>query len=238
MVNTRNREPSEHVATKIGGRVCVDFMEGIGNPDANGGVKSMLIGVDENTDQTGVIAVKNSSQPHMLLEKLLEEMFRGEVRVKRLRLDNQFNTTGVQNWADEKEIILEFIVPYKHHQNGIPERRIRTLSDISHALLDTCDGKINLLPYAIVHAADVLNLWPTEENDEGQKICPLEKAQKRKQNRQDMPVFGCLAVVPVPPDQISAHTSPNARMRDRGAETIYLGRGSPFGKSGVLVWVG
>ena len=76
MVNTRNREPSEHVATEIGGRVCVDFMEGIGNPDANGGVKSMLIGVDEHTDQTGVIAVKNSSQPHMLLEKLLEEMFR------------------------------------------------------------------------------------------------------------------------------------------------------------------
>ena len=101
LVNTRNRQPSEHVATEIGGRVCVDFMEGIGNPDANGGVNSLLVGVDESSDQTGVIAVKNSSQPHMLLEKLLEEMFREEVPVKRLRLDNQFNTIGVHKRAEE-----------------------------------------------------------------------------------------------------------------------------------------
>ena len=53
----------------------MDFMEGIGNPNANGGVNSLLVGMDENSDQTCVIAVKNSSQPHMLLEKLLDEMF-------------------------------------------------------------------------------------------------------------------------------------------------------------------
>jgi hypothetical protein len=41
-VNVRNQEPSDNITAKVGKRLHVDFIEGIGDPNANGGVRSML----------------------------------------------------------------------------------------------------------------------------------------------------------------------------------------------------
>ena len=71
----RNHELSKHIATEVGGRLCVDFVEGIGDPNGNGGVKSMLIGTDQCSNKTGTIAVPPNSKIHALLMKLIEEMF-------------------------------------------------------------------------------------------------------------------------------------------------------------------
>ena len=236
MVNQRNHESSKHIAAEVGGRVCVDFVEGIGDPHGNGGVKSMLIGTDQYSNKTGTIAVPTNSKIHDLLLKLLEEMFKGEVRVQRIRMDNQLNTAETKKWATEDGIILEVTVPYQHHQNGTQERKNRTVLNSARASMDVCGGRINLLPYAIAHATDAINLWRTETNEKGEMVCPLQKAREEMPTLKTLPIFGCLVVVPVPPDQKSVHTSTNTHMRDRSYEAVYLCRGSPFGKAGILVW--
>jgi hypothetical protein len=48
--------------------------------------------------------------------------------------------------------------------------------------MDVCGGRINLLPYAMVHAADTINLWPSEKDEKGKKIFPLQKAQEKMLN--------------------------------------------------------
>jgi hypothetical protein len=88
----------------------------------------------------------------------------------------------------------------------------------------------------MVHAADAINLWPSEEDEQGNKICPLQKAQEKMPNLENLPTFGCRVMVPVPLGQTILYTLPNAHLRDRGFEAIYLCIGSPFGKSGILVW--
>ena len=196
----------------------------------------MLIGTDQCSNKTGTIAVPLNSKIHDLLMKLIEEMFRGKVKVQRIRMDNQFNTAETRRWAVEKGVILELNAPYQHHQNGKQERKNRTVEESARACMNVCGGHIGMLPYAMAHAVDMVNLWPTETNEKGERVCPLQKAQEKVPNLKELPTFGCLVVVPVPPDQKSVHTSPVAHMRDRSYEAIYLCRGSPFGKAGILVW--
>ena len=69
--NGEQKEPRTRRAccyTEVGGRVCVDFVEGIGDPNGNSGVKSMLTGTDQNSNKTGRIAAPPNSKIHDLLQ--------------------------------------------------------------------------------------------------------------------------------------------------------------------------
>lgn len=48
--------------------------------------------------------------------RLLEGMFRGKVKVQRIRMDTQFYAVETRKWAANQGAILEKIVPYQHHQ--------------------------------------------------------------------------------------------------------------------------
>jgi hypothetical protein len=62
-------------------------------------------------------------------------------------------------------------------------------------MMDVCGGYINLLPYSMVQETDVINLWPSSEEDEQDKrICPLRKAQDKMPNPEYLPTFESLDV--------------------------------------------
>jgi hypothetical protein len=197
----------------------------------------MLFGTDQFS-KTGSVAVTPNSTIHAQLIWLVEEMYRGKVKVRQIWLDNQsrFDSVETRKWAADDWVILEFVCPYGHPQGGVQECKNWTVEQTARACMDVCCGHINLLPYAMVHAADTINLWPSEEDEQGKKICPLQKAQDKMPNLKILHVFGCQVMVPVPLGQTSLYTSPNAHLRDRGFEAIYLCSGRPFGKSGILVW--
>jgi hypothetical protein len=120
-----------------------------------------LFGTNQYSNKTGSVAVPPNSTIHAQLLRLVEEMHRCKVKVRQIRLDNQFDTVETRKWAAAEGVLLEFTCPYQHHQNGVQERKNRTVEQAARACMDSdvCGGHINQLPYAMVQAADVINLW-------------------------------------------------------------------------------
>ena len=60
------------------------------------------------------------------------------VPIKKVRSDNgtEFKNTLVEEFLDEEGIKHEFLTPYTPQQNGIVERKNRTLIDMARTMLD------------------------------------------------------------------------------------------------------
>ena len=58
--------------------------------------------------------------------------------MKRVRSDNgtEFKNTNIKEFLDEEGIKHEFSVPYTPQQNGVVERKNRTLKEAARAMLD------------------------------------------------------------------------------------------------------
>jgi transposase InsO family protein len=60
------------------------------------------------------------------------------VKIKKVRSDNgiEFRNTNIEAFLDEEGIKHEFSVPYTPQQNGVVERKNRTLIEAIIAMLD------------------------------------------------------------------------------------------------------
>jgi transposase InsO family protein len=61
-----------------------------------------------------------------------------DAKVKRIRSDNgtEFKNTQVKDYLDEEGIKHEFSAPYTPQQNGVAERKNRTLIEMTRTMLD------------------------------------------------------------------------------------------------------
>jgi transposase InsO family protein len=61
-----------------------------------------------------------------------------EIRIKKIRSDNgtEFKNSQIEGFLEEEGIKHEFSSPYTPQQNGIVERKNRTLLDIARTMLD------------------------------------------------------------------------------------------------------
>jgi len=61
-----------------------------------------------------------------------------ETKIKRVRSDNgtEFKNTNIEEYLDEEDIGHEFSIPYTPQQNGIVERKNRTLIEAARTMLD------------------------------------------------------------------------------------------------------
>ena len=89
--------------------------------------------------------------------------------------------------------------PYTPQQNGIAERKNRTLKEMMNALLLSFGLPQNLWGEAVLIATQILNRVPYSKT----QIIPYEKWKGRKPNLNYFKVWGCLAKVQVPkPKQV------------------------------------
>jgi transposase InsO family protein len=61
-----------------------------------------------------------------------------DAKVKRIRSDNdiEFKNTQVKDYLDEEGIKNEFLAPYTPQQNGVAERKNRTLIEMARTMID------------------------------------------------------------------------------------------------------
>jgi transposase InsO family protein len=61
-----------------------------------------------------------------------------DAKVKKIRSDNdtEFKNTQVEDFLDEEGIKHEFSAPYTPQQNGVTERKNRTLIEMARTMLD------------------------------------------------------------------------------------------------------
>jgi transposase InsO family protein len=125
-----------------------------------------------------------------VLKKFLERAQNEfDAKVKRIRSDNgtEFKNTQVKDYLDEEGIKHEFSAPYTPQQNGVAERKNRTLIEMTRTMLDEYETSDRFWAEAInttCHATNRLYLHKLVKNT------PYELLTGNKPNVSYFRVFG------------------------------------------------
>jgi hypothetical protein len=125
-----------------------------------GGSKYCLVIVDDYSHLTWVFFLQEKSQTQETLKRFFrraQNEFR--LRIKKIRSDNgtEFKTSQVEGFLEEEGIKHEFSSPYTPQQNGVVERKNRTLLDMARTMLDEYKTPDRFWAEAINNASYFIN---------------------------------------------------------------------------------
>ncbi|KAK1648620.1 hypothetical protein QYE76_066425 [Lolium multiflorum] len=117
-----------------------------------------------------------------------------ESEIKAIRTDNgtEFKNYTMQEFVDDEGIKHEFSAPYTPHQNGVVERKNRTIIEMARTMLSEFNSPQNFWGEAIstvVHYSNRLFLRPLHNKT------PYELLTGNKPNVMYIRVFGCKCLV-------------------------------------------
>nr|GEV70902.1 retrovirus-related Pol polyprotein from transposon TNT 1-94 [Tanacetum cinerariifolium] len=101
--------------------------------------KYTLVIVDEYSRYIWVYFLKKKSQaPEMIMSFIKMVENQNDVKVKQIRTDNmtKFRNHEIESFCDEKGISQNFSSPYTPEQNGVVERKNRTLIEAARTMLN------------------------------------------------------------------------------------------------------
>jgi transposase InsO family protein len=104
-----------------------------------GGSKYGLVIIDDFSRFTWVFFLSDKGETQETLKKFMRRSQNEfELKIKKVRSDNgtEFKNTGVEEFLGEEGIKHEFSVPYTPQQNGVVERKNRTLIEAARTMLD------------------------------------------------------------------------------------------------------
>eukprot|EP00253_Pinus_taeda_P024602 PITA_24602 len=172
--------------------------------------------IDDFTRKTWVYFLKNKSEvfeKFRNLKALVESQRRLHIKVLRTDRGGEYISKEFLRFCRENGINKKFTVRYTLQQNGVSERKNKTIMDMARSML-----KANHLPNdywaeAVYCAVYILNRCPTKAvmNE------VLEEAWSgRKQGVTHMRVFGCVAYAHIP-DQL------RRKLDSKGEKCIFIG---------------
>ena len=230
---------ARHRAHFPGGRVCVDTHGPLVKRSLLGGAVYFTVFVDDCTRRSWVYLHKRRTGPVLIkifMRFLLEfsretglqaQCFDLEWRtqvadqraVRAIRSDNAGEFWGgeVGAWLKQQTIKHERTVAYSSEQNGVAERRIRTLNDVARCNLAHAGRSISYWAWAVYAANFQVNRLPTSAN---RGIAPMHRWSGEAPDTSMLRTWGCTCYV---------HLPPKKRAR---AERMDL---SPAAKMGVFV---
>jgi transposase InsO family protein len=103
------------------------------------GNKYGLVIIDDYSRFTWVFFLQDKSETQEVLKKFLKRSQNDfDAKVKKIRSDNgsEFKNTQVEDYLDQEGIKHEFSAPYTPQQNGMAERKNKTLIESARTMLD------------------------------------------------------------------------------------------------------
>jgi transposase InsO family protein len=156
-----------------------------------GGNKYGLVIVDDFSRFTWVFFLHDKSEANRVVKNLIRRVKNEfELKVKNVRSDNssEFRNTQVEEFLDEEGIKHELSAPHTPQQNGIIEKRNRTLIEPTRTMLDEYKTPASFWAEAINTACDAANFLYRHKylNKTPYKIITTEKPSVHY-----FRVFGC-----------------------------------------------
>ena len=165
------------------------------NTPSRGGKNYYVYIVDDFSKYTKIYLIKTKDEASSMFMKFKAESENqlGK-RIKRLRLDKggEYSDRTLKEYCESNGIIHEFIAPYLSQQNGIAERKNRTLKEMMNAMLLSSGLSDNMWGEAVLSVCFVLNRVPHRKLDK----TSYELWKGYGPNLNYLKVWGCLAKVP------------------------------------------
>ena len=163
-----------------------------------GGSKYILVFIDDYSRKGWVYFLKNKSET---ITKFCEfkTKIEGETgnRIQALRTDR-----GREYLSEEFSILCrtagiqrELTQAHTPQQNGVSERRNRTIMERARSMSSDCNLPVNLWTEAVLHAQYLINRSPTRANS---GATPEAKYSGKLPDISDLIFFGCVAFVHIP----------------------------------------
>ncbi|GJT82112.1 retrovirus-related pol polyprotein from transposon TNT 1-94 [Tanacetum coccineum] len=157
--------------------------------------KYTLVIVDVYSRYTWVYFLKKKSQaPETIMSFIKRVKNQNDIKVKQLRTDNgtKFGNSILVNFCDEKGISQNFSSPYTPEQNGVAERKNRTLIEAAKTMLS---GSVFSKQYWTEGVATACYTQNRSTIMKRHLKTPYEIFHKRISNINFLHVFGCLVFI-------------------------------------------
>lgn len=187
------------------------------SPSTSGGNRYIFVLIDDFSRVMWTYLLKNKSETLDAFKRfcVLVENSSGK-KVKTFRTDNggEFTSKDFNKFCEEAGINRHFSAPYSPQQNGVVERRNRTLIEMARSLLKEMKMPNYLWGEAVRHSTYLLNRLPTRAVT---GITPYEAWSNNKPSIDHIRVFGCLAHMKEPSVNLK-------KLDDRSRTVVYLGK--------------
>ncbi|KAK1602959.1 hypothetical protein QYE76_027159, partial [Lolium multiflorum] len=163
--------------------------------DTLGGSKYGLVIVDDYSRYSWVFLLKTKDETHrefITFTKKAQRMYESEIKAIRTDNGTEFKNYTMQEFVDDEGIKHEFSAPYTPQQNGVVERKNRTIIEMARTMLSEFNSPHNFWGEAIstaVHYSNRLFLRPLHNKT------PYELLTGNKPNVMYIRVFGCKCLV-------------------------------------------
>ncbi|MCH81754.1 retrovirus-related pol polyprotein from transposon tnt 1-94, partial [Trifolium medium] len=186
------------------------------NPKSNGGNRYFITFTDDFSRKTWIyfLKEKSSALDTFKIFKVLVEKESGCV-IQCLRTDRggEFVSTGFNDFCSNQGIKRQLTTAYTPQQNGVSERKNRTLMNMVRSMLAGRNVPKGFWPEAVKWATYVMNRSPTLSV---KNITPEEAWSGSKPSVHHFRVFGCLAFAHVPDSQ-------RTKLDDKSIKCVHLG---------------
>lgn len=186
-------------------------------PATAAGNKYFFLLVDDYSRVMWVYFLKSKDEAFEAFKTFRAKVENGTQRnIKTLRTDRggEFTSKLFNSYCEEAGIMRQLTTPYSPRQNGVVERKNRTVVEMARSFLKEKSLPSMFWAEAVCHSVYILNRLPTRAIS---GVTPYEAWSERKPNIGHVRVFGSLVHMKLPLVQVT-------KLSDRSKDVINLGK--------------
>lgn len=189
------------------------------SPSTPGGKNYFMLLVDDFSRMMWIYLLRTKNEALSCFKKFKVFVEKGRsqgIRVLRTDRGGEFCSKEFNCFCEEHGILRHYTAPYTPQQNGVVERRNRTVVAMTRSMLKERQVPAQYWGEAITHAVYVLNKLPTRAVS---SITPHEAWFGTKPDLTYVRIFGCTAYMKIP----VVHTK---KLDNRSQLVVHFGRES------------
>ncbi|GJV69782.1 zinc finger, CCHC-type containing protein [Tanacetum coccineum] len=186
------------------------------SPATHSGKKLIFLLVDDCTRFMWAYFLTTKDQAFSTFKEFRQQIemeMRMKLRMLRTNRGGEFTSNEFTKYCKENGIARQLTAPYSPQQNGVVERRNRTVLSTMRSMMKAMKLPLTFWAKAVRHTIYILNRVPTRALIDK---TPYEALYNRKPNMENLRIFGCTAYAKI--------TIPHLKkLDDRSIPLIYLG---------------
>ncbi|KAK2970503.1 hypothetical protein RJ640_013575 [Escallonia rubra] len=186
------------------------------NPTSNGGKRYIITFIDDYSRKTRVYFLQEKSEAFLAFKNYkahVEKEVGSPIKILRTDRGGEYNSHEFVNFCEIHGIKRQLTAAYTPQQNGVCERKNRTILNMVRSLLTRSGIPKTFWPEAVKWSIHILNRSPTFAV---QNMTPEEAWSGRRPAVDYFRIFGCISYAHIPDEK-------RKKLVDKGEKCIFLG---------------